>query len=258
MSGVTFDTLAEDYDRTFTDTRVGRWMRDASWRRCDALFPAGAHVLEVNCGTGEDAVHLAQRGVRVTATDASEAMVAIAGRKVEAAGVGDRVQVLRLAIEELGPHLGRFDGVLSNFGGLNCVGNLAAVARALAEVVRPGAPGFVCVMGPRVPWEWAWFLWRGDAGRAGRRLRPGGTAWRGLTIRYYSAGDVRRAFAPSFRVTRVSALGAIMPPPFAESWALAHPRLAASCARVERLLETTWPLPALADHVVVELERCAP
>ncbi|BCS31748.1 methyltransferase [Luteitalea sp. TBR-22] len=249
-----FDGLAADYDRAFTQTRIGRWMREATWRRCDALFPAGARVLEINCGTGEDAVHLGRRGVRVVATDASPAMVTVARRKVEDAGLESVVEVALRPIEAIGDDLGAFDGVLSNFGGLNCVGDLAAVATRLAGVLRPGGRALLCVMGPRVPWEFAWFAIRGDLARA-RRRRRGGVTWRGMTIHYYAAADVRAAFAPGFRVTRTWALGAVMPPPFAEAWAVTHPRLSAGLARLERRLETAWPLPSLADHVVVELER---
>jgi SAM-dependent methyltransferase len=249
-----FEGLAGDYDQAFTDTQVGRWMRDATWRRCDALFPPGARVLEINCGTGEDAVHLGHRGVRVVATDASEAMVAQARRKVAAAGVESLVDVAALSIEAVGPGLGTFDGLLSNFGGLNCIGDLPGAARRLAGGVRPGGRALLCVMGPLVPWEWAWFAARGDLARA-RRRRRGGVPWRGLTIHYFSARDVRAAFDPGFRVTRTWALGAVMPPPFAESWVRAHPRLSRRLTHLERRLETVWPLPSLADHVVVELER---
>lgn len=249
-----FDGLAGDYDRAFTDTRVGRWMRDATWRRCEALFPEGTRVLELNCGTGEDAVHLGRRGIRVLATDASAAMVALARRKVEHAGLDDVIEVATLSIEQVGEALGTFDGVLSNFGGLNCVADLPATAARLAGVVRPGGRALLCVMGPWVPWEWGWFAAHGDLSRA-RRRRRGGVAWRGLTIHYYSAADVRTAFAPAFLVTRTWALGAVMPPPFAESWVAEHPGLATRLARLERRFETTWPLPSLADHVVVELQR---
>ena len=47
---------------------------------------AGERVLELNCGTGEDAVHLARRGVRVLATDNSPRMLAAARSKIARAG----------------------------------------------------------------------------------------------------------------------------------------------------------------------------
>jgi hypothetical protein len=54
---------------------------------------------------------------------------------------------------------------------------------------------------------------------------------------------------------RVSALGALVPPTFAEPWAVRHPRLLAALDSLERRAETAWPLPWLADHFLIELER---
>jgi SAM-dependent methyltransferase len=301
-----FDELASGYDDTFTRGAIGALLRRPLWRRLDAAFAPGSRVLELGCGTGEDAVHLGRRGVRVLATDASPGMVAAARRKVAAAGLAERVEVLQLAIEELGG-LGRpcpraaggdagsqpggqgakelrgpasgdcagpaasggnlpgasglagaapFDGGYSSFGGLNCVGDLRRVGLDLAALLRPGARLLLCVMGPLVPWEWVWFGARGEPGKALRRLRPGGAAWRGMTIRYPAIGTVKRAFAPAFRASGPpAALGALLPPSYAEAWAARHPRLLARLDRWERRWESLPPLPWLADHYLLELER---
>jgi SAM-dependent methyltransferase len=251
-----FDDLAAGYDADFTASAIGTLMRAAVWRRLDACFAAGDRVLELNCGTGEDAVHLARRGVRVLATDASAAMLARARDKAAAAGVAGAVELRRLAIEDLAA-LGEppFDGALSNFGGLNCVADLRAAAAGLAGCLRPGAVAALCVMGPLVPWEWAWYLGHGQPARAWRRLRPGGAHWRGMTIRYPTVGAVRRALAPAFRLRRAAAIGALLPPTYAEGWARRHPAWLARLARWERRVETWPPLPWLADHFLLELER---
>jgi SAM-dependent methyltransferase len=281
-----FDELAADYDRGFTDSLIGTAMRRAVWRRLDARFRPGDRVLELNCGTGADAVYLGRRGVRVLATDVAPAMLEVARAKVARAGLEGLVEVQQLAIEDLAskqgldketrrqgdketserddvsvsPCLrvsmaGAFDGALSNFGGLNCVADLPGVAGGLAACLRPGAFALLCVMGPLVPWEWAWFLGRGQPRKAFRRLGRAGSAWRGLTIHYPSARAVRRAFAPSFRLRRLSAVGALIPPSYAEGWAARHRRLLDRLSRWERRLETTPPLPWLADHYLMELER---
>jgi hypothetical protein len=148
-----------------------------------------------------------------------------------------------------------FDGALSDFGGLNCVADLAAAGRSLAARLRPGAVAVLCVMGPLVPWEWGWFLGHGQPGKAFRRLTPGGVEWRGLRVRYPPIRSLRRALAPGFRVRRVAALGALLPPSYAESWAGRHPRLIARLDRWERRLETFPPLPWLGDHYLMEAER---
>jgi SAM-dependent methyltransferase len=252
-----FDALATDYDSRFTATPLGLHLREAVWRRLDARFALGDRILELACGTGEDAVHLARRGVRVLATDASPAMVEAARGKVIAAGVEGNVDVRRLAIEDLGSLTEAFDGAFSSFGGLNCVADLAGVARDLAARLRPGASVLACVMGPVVPWEWLGFLLRGRPSQAFRRLRPSGVPWRGITVRYPSIRQLRRAFAPAFRLVRVNAVGALLPPTEFEGWARRHPRLLTSLARWERGLETLPPLPWLADHYLAELERTA-
>ena len=224
-----FDALAADYDRSFTASAIGQRMRAAVWRRLDTAFAPGERVLELNCGTGEDAVHLAERGVRVLATDVSPGMLAMTRAKVERAGVADRVEVAELPIQDLARRpAGRFDGALSNFGGLNCVEDLAGAARALAVAVRPGGRALLCLMGPAVPWEWGWYL---------------------------AHGEVRRAFAPRIVQRRVAAIGALVPPTYAEAWAARHPRLLAALDRWERRAETIPPLPWLADHYLIELER---
>lgn len=253
-----FDGIAGDYDRAFTDSAIGRRQRAAVWRRLDAAFGPGDRVLELNCGTGEDAVYLGRRGVQVLATDISEPMLAVARAKVEHAGLTRTVELAPVAIEQL-PHIapGSFDGAFSNFGGLNCVDDLPAVARGLAAMLRPRAPALLCVMGPMVPWEWGWYLAHGQPRKAVRRLRRGGAHWRGLTIRYPSIGAVRRAFAPHFAQRRVAAIGALVPPSYAEAWALRHPHLLAMLDRWERRVETLPPLPWLADHYLIELERKA-
>ncbi len=262
VASAPFDSLAAGYDAGFTATPLGALLRQAVQRRLDACFAPGSRVLEIACGTGEDAVHLGRRGVRVLATDAAEAMIERAREKVTAAGLAGIVEPRRLAIEDLAALAGTidsFDGAFSDFGGLNCVADLPSAARDLAALLRPGAALLLCVMGPLVPWEWAGFLGRGEPGKAFRRLRRGGVPWRGVTVRYPSPTALRRAFAPAFRPVRLSAVGALLPPTeWAiewERWAARHPCLLAALARWERRLETLPPLPWLADHYLLELVR---
>ena len=281
LSAAAFDDSAATYDDAFTESTIGRLLRAAVWRRLDAQFRAGDRVLELNCGTGADAIHLAQRGVHVLATDVSEAMLAVTRRKVAQAGMEELVQVAKLDIADLaawGSSLRSetrdqrsqdddsspsrdpisdlrppVSGLLSNFGGLNCVADLAGVAQALAGLLKPGGRAILCIMGPLAPWEWAWYLRQGQVGKAFRRLRRDGVPWRGLTIRYPSITALRRAFAPMFTVQRVSAIGALLPPSYVEPWAARHPALLARLNRIERRLETAWPLPWLADHYLIEM-----
>src|ERR1700683_3015332 len=79
-----FDARAEAYDGQFTRTRIGTAMRAAVWARCAARFRPGFRILEMNCGTGEDARWLASQGMKVLATDISPRMIEVARRKLTA------------------------------------------------------------------------------------------------------------------------------------------------------------------------------
>jgi SAM-dependent methyltransferase len=193
----------------------------------------------------------------VTALDASAAMVVETRRKGDAADVGEGLKVRLRTIEEwtAEERTPLIDGVLSNFGALNCVADLDAVAAALASALRPGGRAVLVVMGPWVPWEWFWYLVHGAPTKAFRRLQRGGVRWRGLVVRYPSPGTLKKHFEPAFRVRRLTALGLLVPPSYAEGWAGRHPRLVEALARLERRLAGWPPAAWLADHYILELER---
>ena len=252
-----FDGLANAYDAEFTATALAKVLRGMVWERYEHCFAGREHLLEIGCGTGEDAVHLASRGHRVFATDASEQMVRVARHKAARAGVADRIQFQCVPIEELGAALlgQTFDGVYSNFGALNCAVRLDALAADLAAHLRGDAPLVCVVMGRHVPWEWAWFLARGEARKAFRRLRRGGARWRGLTVSYPTPTALASTLRPHFIARGSRALGAALPPSYAAGWLNRSPRALAMLTRAERALQR-WPsTAAIADHYIFEAAR---
>jgi len=260
MSGsstTAFDDLAADYDAAFTSTALGRQLRMLVFERYAASFAGREYLLEAGCGTGEDALHLARLGHRVLATDASPRMVRIATLKAERAGLAQRCRFLCVPMENMAAELAgeRFDGTYSNFGAVNCVPALDAAAAGIAKLLAPGAPLVWVPMGRHVPWEWAWFLARGQAGKAFRRLNAAGARWRGLSIHYPSRARLRAMLAPHFEVQRMSALGCALPPSYAGHWLERAPRSLAALTRLERLAQRAGLFSGLADHYIVEAVR---
>ena len=257
--------MAETYDDTFTSSLIGSAQRAAVKRELDLAFWPGQRVLDINCGTGVDAVYLAGRGLRVLACDLSPRMIAIAQRRVAQSGLADRAEFRVLATEDLGALAateGRtgFDGALSNFAGLNCVEDLAAVARDLARLLKPGARAVFCLFGRSCVWEVFWYLGQGKATEAFRRFRPAGDLARlteGVTVRvrYPSVPDITRSLAPYFRLRRRKGVGMMVPPTYLEPWAQRFPRILAPLVKADRKFER-WPLfRALADHALLTFER---
>jgi SAM-dependent methyltransferase len=265
--GAPFDAAAARYDATFTDTALGRRLRSVAWSWMDGAFRPGDRVLELGCGTGADAVHLAERGVQVVATDASAEMRRLTAARAVVRDAKDLLQVEALDLAAIGDPdwsdgLGApFDGVLSDFGALNCVPDRVRLLRALAQVVRPGGRFVLVVMGPICPLEIGWHLLHGEAGAAVRRWRSGARAGvgDGATIRvwYPSAGRVAREAAPWFRELGRGGIGVTLPPSgLSEAFERRGVALRLG-APIERRLGRTRLGAALADHWVLDLERRA-
>lgn len=91
-------------------------MRRASERKMDSLcrqlrLQPGDRVLEIGTGWGAMAIHMAQQyGCRVTTTTISQQQYELARRRVAAAGLEDRVEVLKLDYRHLS---GTFDKLVS-------------------------------------------------------------------------------------------------------------------------------------------------
>ena len=100
MNAAPFDATAHGYDQEFTLTQVGRMQRAVTHRYLKELIQTKKpkSVLELNCGTGEDALWLAQQDLLVTATDLSAEMVNATIDKVK----GQGVRVLQTGIQGRG------------------------------------------------------------------------------------------------------------------------------------------------------------
>ncbi len=258
-----FDSVARGYDCNFSETELGREMRAQVWREIEGVFSAGDRILEIGCGTGEDSLWLAQRGVRVLATDASAAMLEVTREKVDGAGVGSMVATRRLDLADLdedgGALDGPFDGALSNFGPLNCIADRTPVARALAGLIRPGGTVVTVLMGSFCPWEILWHMAHGELATATRRFRKGRPAHLGngvtIPVWYPTPARVRREFAHGFRPSSLLAIGCFLPPPDLAHLAQTRPamirRLAGWEARWQRLFPFTW----CGDHFLQSFVR---
>lgn len=127
--------------------------------------PQGGGLLDAGCGTGHQALALAERGYRVVGADLSEEMLSIALRRAKDAP-GD-IRFVPAAYDRLRALAGTgFDGVYCLGNALAAAGSRDGVADALAEFaacLRPGGRLFVqvlnfapmkeqvpCVRGPRV------------------------------------------------------------------------------------------------------------
>ncbi len=261
-----FDTAAPRYDAQFSRRIAARWLRAMVHRRVDPLLANDSLILEIGCGTGEDAVHFARQGHRVFATDVSEGMLEETRRKRESEPAQTRRRITVATLDAADPctpaleSSSDFDLVFSNFGALNCVRNHEPVIEFAHDVLRPGGHLALTVMGRYCPWEFLGFALRGDFKRATRRWQ-GVSDWRqaGATQRvwYPTISGTRDLCRTRFRIHGIFGIGALLPSTeffgVCERW----PRLFRGVAHVEDIMASHWPLNRLNDHFLIVAQKVA-
>jgi trans-aconitate methyltransferase len=101
-------------------------------------------VLDLGCGPADVTVRLARRFPRAVfhGLDGAEAMLAHGRARVERAGLGDRIVLVRAVLPRDAPPLDAYAGVVSN-SLLHHLHDPSVLWAAVARWARPGAPVFV-------------------------------------------------------------------------------------------------------------------
>lgn len=259
-AGAAFDSIAHNYDRVFTESLIGRAQRNAVWAVLRRTFKENDNILELNCGTGEDAIFLAGKNISVLACDASEQMIATAEHRLrqmstQVPAVFRQLRTERIA--ELNPEI-QFDGAFSNFSGLNCIADLDEVAFSLGALVKRGGRVVLCFSTRFCLIEILYFLTRGQCQKAVRRCGGSTQVTLGnedFTVYYPTIRIIRRSFAADFRLYSWSGIGVTVPPSYLEGWVQKHPALFGLLRRLEGLLATVPILRSTADHVLLCFEK---
>ena len=79
-----FDISAPLYDDVFTNSHIGKLQRKLVYSFLKKNLPKNQNleILEINCGTGHDAIWLANQGHQIIATDISSEMISVAKAKI--------------------------------------------------------------------------------------------------------------------------------------------------------------------------------
>ena len=255
--GLAFDHAAPAYDHLESLPGTIRY-RKIMMSVYLKYFHPGSHLLELNCGTGTEAVSLAHRGMTVLATDASPAMVSAAERKISATGLGPSVTVRILPFDRLQElHGMQFDGAYSSMGGLNCTNQLDRVSRELAPLVRPDGFFIVSTMTRFSVYESLSFLAHGKLLRVFRRMGNGQVNVQGFPVRtyFYSPREIVTSFSSHFQAVSIIGLNIFAPPPNSSLLYRTHPRFARGLERMDDAVSSVYPFSHAGDHSCVVFKR---
>jgi ubiquinone/menaquinone biosynthesis C-methylase UbiE len=252
-----FDAIANSYDEDFSNTISGLHQRKQVHEQLKIVLKTSPkNILEINCGTGIDAIMMSSYGHNVIATDVSSNMINVAKQKNSNL---QNVTFVQSSFSELKTKFNnqKFELIFSNFGGLNCLKptDLKKIFDDLHQILLPNGKFIIVVMPEAYIWDWLYFSFKVDFKSAIRRRKVASISLNGNIQEtwYYNVNKIKALSIGKFMVHSAKPIGQLIPPTHLEKkLKFAFPFL----AKLESLLK--YILPAdLSDHTYIELERIA-
>lgn len=252
-----FDAIADTYDEDFSNTQSGFLQRKKVHKLLDIVLNSSQKkILEINCGTGIDAIKIASYGHDFIATDASFNMINIAKQK----NINQQtINFIQASFSDIKTTFlnQKFDLIFSNFGGLNCVNPIEfkKLFHDFHQILSPNGKLIIVIMPDRYIWDWLYFSLKGDFKSALRRRNVASISLNGNIQEtwYYNIKKIKELSFGKFRVLSSKPIGQLIPPTHLEKkMKFVFPLL----SKMESI--SKFILPAdLSDHTYIELERIA-
>jgi ubiquinone/menaquinone biosynthesis C-methylase UbiE len=261
LAGDAFTRQSVIFDELYSSNAIINYKRSRVRRHVLQYLKPHGNILELNSGTGEDALFFANGGHYVHATDISTGMQQVLKQKVESADKTDLVSTELCSFTELDQLKARgpYDAVFSNFGGLNCTGGLDKVLSSLPSLLKPGGMVTLVIIPGFCLWE-TLLIFKGKFKTATRRFfsKNGRTAHiEGQYFKcwYYSPAYVLKHTKTHFKHLSTEGLCTIVPPSYMEGFVEKHPAKFSWLKKWEERLKSTWPWRNMGDYFIITLQK---
>ncbi len=262
QAALAFTKQASKFDALYSGDTIIQYKRGSVRRHLQQCITPNSDVLELNSGTGEDAVWLAQQGHRVHATDISAGMQQQLVQKIKAFNLEDKItyeQVSFTQLEQLRTAPKQYDHIFSNFAGLNCTGELGKVLGSFSALLKPGGKATLVILPKFCLWEFL-LLFKGKFKTAFRRwfsskgvkAHVEGTYF---SCWYYNPSFVVKQLQGEFKLLAVEGLCTLVPPSYMEGFAKKRPGLYGFLKKKEEQWKTKWPWRLIGDYYIISFEK---
>lgn len=256
-----FGLQSKIFDKLYQHNPIIQYKRERVRSVVQELIAPNSTVLELNSGTGEDAIWFAQQGHTVHATDISTGMQDILKTKVNALNLQEKISTETISFTDLESLKERkeYDLIFSNFAGLNCTGDLAGVLHSFSSLLKPKGVVVLVILPKFCLWEFLLLLkgkfktaFRRFFSNTGVRAHIEGTCFR---CWYYNPSYVVKNLRQQFSVLKIEGLCTLVPPSYMESFAEKHPKLFSFLKKKENNWKAGWPWRAIGDYYIIALKK---
>jgi len=255
-----FNKASAGYDTDENSNPILKWMRGIVHTVYLKYLNEGDEILELNSGTGIDAVYLAEHGMKVISTDISDSMINIIKEKTRTLGLEDKISAENLSFSRICEiKSNNFKAVLSNFGGLNCINEFSGLSSDIYEKLETGGYFIAVVMNKFCPWEIFYYLLKLDIKNAFRRFKKAGVdaIINGEKVRtyYFSPYEFGRIFEDKFCVKKIYTLGNYTPPPYLIGIYNRLKPLSSIFIKIDNLFKGVPVYNYFGDHFIIIMQK---
>ncbi len=256
-----FTSQSVIFDELYSKNTIINYKRERVRSHVMQYLAPGSSILELNSGTGEDAIYFAGKGYKVHATDISPGMQHQLKLKVEKHNIGSQVSFELCSYTQL--HLlkdkGPYDLIFSNFAGLNCTDELDRVLTSLAPLLNPNGKITMVILSEFCLWE-TLLMFKGKFRTAFRRFfsangRKAHIEGSYFKCWYYSPSYILNRLKDSFDVLSVEGLCIVVPPSYIEGFAEKYPSAFDFLVKLENRLKSIWPWKYVGDYYIISLRK---
>jgi len=256
-----FSKQAAIFDELYSSNPIIQYKRQRVRDHLLQWLKPNSKVLELNAGTGEDAIWFAQQNHTVHATDISKGMQEKLVEKVGQYKLQSQVTHELCSFTGLQNlhNKGPYDLIFSNFAGLNCTGELDKVLQSFSPLIKPRGMVTLVILPRFCLWE-TLLLLRGEFKTAFRRFFSSKGVKAHIegeyfTCWYYNPSYVTKNMKDSFEVLSVEGLCTLVPPSYLENFPIKRPSLFNWLKKKESKWKTKWPCKSIGDYYIISLRK---
>lgn len=253
-----FDKAALHYDDTFTNSAIGKIQRGLVYSQLSKQLKGVQNILEINCGTGEDAVWLANQNFTVTAIDVAPKMIEVAQSK----GTFNNLNFMASDIKDLAETFNgqKFDLIFSNFGGLNCLSKseLEQFFKDAKNLLSENGKLVLVVMPKNTLWEQFYFLAKAQFSNVFRRKKTMVLAdvdGEKVPTYYFNPKDIVNLAGNDFGLIAKKPIGFFVPPSYLASFFKNKNGVLRFLNVLEKGISDWSILSKYADHYIISLQK---
>lgn len=252
-----FSSIYEQYENLSKENYCDIYRRNIIRKHVERFLNPNDTILEINAGSGIDAVYFAKAGYNVLATDIADNAEVYINNKIKAEDLKN-LEFQKCPFTDLNRIENRkFNHIFSNYGGLNCTNDLEGIFSQFKDLLYPNGFISLVIMPKFYPWEMATFL-KGNK-NAFRRWKKNGVLANInahlIPTFYHSPNRIKKAMGKDFKTVSTKNIGTFYPSLHYNSFEK-HPKAIRFLMHFDTWLNDTFLVPkGIGDYFIITFQK---